>query len=38
MSQAAVDNILREIGSLSEEERELLEIRLAELDEAGQSK
>lgn len=34
MSQATVDNILREIESLSEADRELLNRRLAELDEA----
>jgi len=34
MSQVTVENILKEIESLSDEERELLENRLAQLDEA----
>jgi hypothetical protein len=34
MSQAAVENILKVIESLSEEDRELLDKRLAEIDEA----
>ncbi len=33
MSQIAVDNILKEIEALSEEEREQLDHRLAEIDE-----
>ena len=34
MSQATVENIIREIESLSHEEREQLESRLAQIDEA----
>ena len=34
MSQATVENIIKEIESLSESERELLENRLAQIDEA----
>jgi DNA-binding MarR family transcriptional regulator len=34
MSQATVENIIKEIESLSEAERELLENRLAQIDEA----
>ena len=34
MSQVTVENIIKEIESLSEEERELLENRLAQIDEA----
>ena len=34
MSQVMVENIIKEIESLSEEERELLENRLAQIDEA----
>jgi len=34
MSQVAVENIIREIAALTEEEREQLETRLAEIDEA----
>lgn len=34
MSQAAVENILKVIESLSDEDRELLDKRLAEIDEA----
>lgn len=34
MSQATVENIIKEIESLSEEERELLENRLSQIDEA----
>jgi hypothetical protein len=34
MSQVTVENIIKEIESLSDEERELLENRLAQIDEA----
>ena len=34
MSQATIENIIKEIESLSEEERDLLENRLAQIDEA----
>lgn len=34
MSQAAVENILKVIESLSDEDRELLDNRLVEIDEA----
>jgi hypothetical protein len=34
MSQATVENIIKEIESLSDEERDLLESRLAQIDEA----
>ena len=34
MSQATVENIIKEIESLSEAERELLENRLAQMEEA----
>jgi hypothetical protein len=34
MSQVTVENIIKEIESLSEEERELLDRRLAQIDEA----
>jgi DNA-binding MarR family transcriptional regulator len=34
MSQVTVENIIKEIESLSEEERELLDHRLAQIDEA----
>ena len=34
MSQATIENIIKVIESLSEEERELLECRLAQIDKA----
>ena len=34
MSQASVENIIKDIEALSEDERDLLERRLAQLDEA----
>jgi hypothetical protein len=34
MSQLTVENIIKEIESLSEEDRQLLETRLAQIDEA----